>query len=64
MGAVGRNVVVIDLDRRERLSTTHPLKHASSAIFSAKGDALAVKSTSGHIVVLNPETGEVISDHR
>ena len=64
MGAIGRNVVVLDLERRERVSTSHPLSHPSSATFSANGDALAVKATNGHIVVLNPETGVVISDHR
>src|SRR5262249_34949764 len=40
------------------------LSHPSSATFSASGDALAVKATSGHIVVLNPETGVIIADHR
>ena len=64
LGAVGRNVVVADLERRERLSTSEPLSHPSSATFSANGEALAVKATSGHIVVLNPQTGALIKDHR
>jgi hypothetical protein len=64
MGAIGRNVVVVDLARRERISTSRPLSHPSSATFSASGDALAVKATNGHIVVLNPETSVIISDHR
>ncbi len=64
MGAVGRNIVVVHLERRERVSTSHPLSHPSSAVFSANGHALAVKATSGHIVILDPTSGVVISDHR
>jgi hypothetical protein len=64
MAAVGRNVVVVDLEGRERISTSHPLSEPSSASFSADGDALAVKATNGHIVVVNPETGVVICNHR
>jgi hypothetical protein len=63
MGALGRNVVVLNLERRERVSTSHPFSHPSSATFSPNVNALAVKATSGHIVVLDPETGNLVSDH-
>lgn len=60
--ALGRNVVVIDLLKKRRLWTAHPLSHPSDSAFSTNGSALAVKATSGQILVLNPETGVVLSD--
>jgi WD40 repeat protein len=40
-----------------RLTSCHPLSHPSHACFNSDGTSLAVKSTSGRIVLLNPVTG-------
>jgi WD40 repeat protein len=61
--ALGRNVVLIDLRERTRIWTGHPLSHLSSVAFSPNCEMLAVKSTSGNIVVLDTATGAVLSDH-
>lgn len=63
LACLGRNVVVIDLAARQRLSTSHPLSHPSTASFSPNGEALAVKATSGRIVVVDPCNGQVLHDH-
>jgi WD40 repeat protein len=60
---LGRNVVVIDVPSRTRISTSHPLSHPSKAAFSPNGSMLAVKATSGRIVVLDPRSGDVLFDH-
>lgn len=61
---LGRNVVVIDVPARQRLSTSHPLSHPSDACFSPDAGTLAVKSTSGRIVIIEPRSGEILFDHR
>ena len=43
---------------------THPFSHPSHADFSPDCERLAVKSTSGHIVVLSRRTGELLFDFR
>jgi WD40 repeat protein len=53
----------MDIAARQRVSTSHPLSHPSHTEFSPKGDALAVKSTSGRIVVINPSSAQVLHDH-
>ncbi len=63
LACLGRNVVVIDVAARQRASTSHPLSHPSCAAFSPDGKALAVKGTSGRIVVVDPRSGEVLLDH-
>jgi hypothetical protein len=64
LACLGRNVVVIDVAARQRLSSSHPLSHPSNACFSPDGGTLAVKSTSGRIVIIEPRSGEVLLDHR
>lgn len=63
LACLGRNVVVIDIAARQRVSTSHPLSHPSHVTFSPSGEALAVKATSGRIVVIDPRSGEVLNDH-
>jgi len=63
LACLGRNVVVIDIVARQRVSTSHPLSHPSHVAFSPGGEALAVKATSGRIVVIDPRSGEVLHDH-
>jgi hypothetical protein len=57
VAAIGRNVVIGDTLSMRRLASSHPLPHPSHACFNSAGTSLAVKSTSGRIVVLNPTTG-------
>ena len=64
IACVGRNVVVIDMVERATLSKSHPFKHPSNAAFSPDGTALAAKSTSGRIVILDPRSGEALFDHK
>ena len=61
---VGRNVVMIDLSKRQRVWTSHPVSHPSHAEFSPDGEALAVKTTSGRIIIVDPYSGAVVHDHR
>jgi WD40 repeat protein len=63
LACLGRNVVVIDIAARQRVSTSHPLSHPSHVAFSPGSEALAVKATSGRIVVIDPHSGEVLHDH-
>jgi len=63
LACVGRNVVVIDVEARQRIATIHPISHPSSVAFSPDGNVLAVKSTSGRIVLIDPNSGEVLFDH-
>ncbi len=61
---LGRRVNVFDMQSRERILSAHPFSHPSDAAFSSKGKALAVKNTSGRIIVLDPFTGEVLKDFK
>jgi WD40 repeat protein len=63
LACLGRNVVLIDIAARQRLWTSHPLSHPSYAAFSPCGETLAVKATSGRIVVVDLRSGEVLHDH-
>lgn len=60
---LGRDVVVIDIAARQRVWTGQRLPHPAHAAFSPDGKALAVKATSGRIVVIDPRSGEVLYDH-
>jgi WD40 repeat protein len=55
---------MFDVDSGEKVSTSHPFPHPSSAAFSPAGSLLAVKNTSGRIAVLYSATGEVVFDHK
>jgi WD40 repeat protein len=61
---LGRNVVVIDVTARQRVSTSHPLSHPANATFSPNGETLAIKATNGRIVIIDPCSGEVLFDHK
>jgi len=61
---LGRRVNVFDVRSRERILTIHPFSNPSDVAFSSNGKALAVKNTSGRIVVLNPYTGKVVNDYK
>jgi WD40 repeat protein len=60
----GGRINVFDIERRQKIMSCHPLSNISAAAFSPNGKHLAVKNTSGRIVVLNSFTGEVLCDHK
>lgn len=62
LAAIGRNVVMIDPSKMARLYSCHPVSHLAHTAFSPDGATLAVKSTSGRILLLAVESGEVILD--
>lgn len=64
IAAVGRNVVVVDMQTRGRLHSSHPLAHPSHADFSADDRHLVVKSTWGEIALLNTRSGEKLASFR
>lgn len=64
IAAVGRNVVVVDMQTRGRLHSSHPLAHPSHADFSADDRHLVVKSTWGEIALLDTRSGEKLASFR
>jgi WD40 repeat protein len=62
LAVLGRNVALVDSRRWERIWSTHPLLNPSHVAFDAPGARVAVKSTSGRIVVLDAEAGAKIAD--
>ena len=62
LAVIGRNVVMTDPSRMARLYSCHPISHPLCAAFSPDGARLAVKSTSGGILLLAAESGEIILD--
>lgn len=63
VAALGRRVVLADVPGRKRLAAWNPIKHPSHATFSNSETLLALKSTSGEIVVLALPSGEVVTRH-
>lgn len=57
VAALGRNVVVADLVTRKRIASLHVVSHPSHVAFSPDERLLAVKSTSGEVVIVDPSTG-------
>jgi WD40 repeat protein len=51
---VGRSIVIWDLASGIRLTKHHPFKHPDHVDWSPDGDQLAVKSTSGKLVIVDP----------
>jgi hypothetical protein len=64
LAALGRNVVVADMETRKRVYSSHPLSHPSDAAFSRDGTLLAIKSTWGEVVVLSAADGSRLMGHR
>jgi hypothetical protein len=64
VAAVGRKVVLADLQQRKRLWSTHALSHPSSADFSGDESMLAVKSTWGEIALLDTVSGDTLVSTR
>lgn len=64
LASLGRNIVIADTNELKRISSSHPFSHPSSACFNQTATRLAIKNTSGQIVLTNPESSEVILDYR
>jgi hypothetical protein len=55
---------VWDLEKQKRLWRANPVQYLYYAAFSPDGKLLAVKSTTGQIVVVEADTGKVVCDFR
>lgn len=64
VAALGRNVVLASLDSHRRIGSWHPLSNPSHSSLSHSESQLAVKSTSGEIVILSTADGSVLSHHK
>jgi len=62
LAVMGRKLVMTDPAKMARLYSCHPVPHPSYTAFSPDGAMLAVKSTSGRILLLAAESGEIILD--
>jgi hypothetical protein len=59
---LARDSSLWDIASRKKTWRAHPFSNPSDAAFSPKGDMIAVKSTSGQIVTLTWDSGEVRKD--
>lgn len=59
--SIGRNVVLWDLSTHKRVAYCHPFQHPSHVDFSTDGKLLAVKNSSGTIVVLDVPSLKTLS---
>ena len=59
---LARDVSLWDISSRKKAWRVHPLSHPSDAAFSPTGDTIAVKSTSGRIVTLTSDSGDIRND--
>ena len=64
LACFARYVFVWDLVKRIKTLKSHPLSCPASVCFSPSGHQLAVKSTSGQIVIIDPEDGIILCDFR
>jgi WD40 repeat protein len=62
LATLGRDVSIWDVALASKVARTHPVSHPSSAAFSPDQRNLAVKSTSGRIVVVDAQSGRAIVD--
>jgi WD40 repeat protein len=58
LAALGRDVVIWETARKQRVASAHPFSHPSSVSFTPDGQSLIVKNTSGEVVVLGSESLE------
>lgn len=63
LATISRDVLFWDTAARKRVRSVHPFSHPSHLDFSPDGQRLAVKSTSGRIVVLDAHTGDTVIDY-
>ncbi len=61
---VGRRINGFDVGNRQKILSARPFPHASHSDFSPDNKKLAVKHTSGRIVILDLATGDVMRDFK
>lgn len=59
---LARDVSLWEVASRKKAWRVHPLSHPANAAFSPKGNMIAVKSTSGQIVTLDSDSGDLLKD--
>ena len=64
LAVLGRDLILWDVAARRKLWRCKPIPHCSAMAFSPDGSALAVKSTSGLLAVVDAATGDVILNFR
>lgn len=64
LATLGRDICIWDIRSRTKRLRAHPFAHPSRLSFSPSGEHLAVKSTSGQIVLLSVHDGVVACDFR
>ena len=62
LATISRDVLFWDTAAHKRIRSVHPFSHPRHLDFSPDGKRLAVKSTSGHIVVLDARTATIVTD--
>jgi hypothetical protein len=62
LATLARDVAIWDLALRSKVTRAHPFSHPSDAAFSPDQRHLAVKSTSGRIVVIDAQSGRTVVD--
>jgi WD40 repeat protein len=64
LATLGRDICIWDMPSRTKRMRSHPFAHPSELSFSPSGEHLAVKNTSGQIVLLSVHDGAVVCDFR
>jgi len=59
-----RDISVLRIPGFEPVFSGHPIAHPSDIDFSPDGDLLAVRSSSGRIIILDARTGKMLTDFR
>lgn len=62
LATLGRDVSIWDVALKSKAVRCHPFSHPSAAAFSPDQHHLAVKSTSGQIVIIDAQSGQTIID--
>lgn len=64
LATLGRDVSIWDLALKSKVVRSHPFSHPSDAAFSPVQRHLAVKSTSGQIVIIDAQSGQTAVDFK
>jgi WD40 repeat protein len=64
LATLARDVFIWDLALRSKTVRAHPFSHPSDAAFSPDQSNMAVKSTSGQIVVVDARSGQTVVDFK
>lgn len=64
LATLGRDVSIWDVALKSKVASSHPFPHPSDAAFSPDQRHLAVKSTSGQIVIIDAQSGQTVVDFK